>query len=396
MSTSPRAVWAVAFACVTAFMGIGLVDPILISITTQLHASPSQSSLMFTGYMAVMGLSMLVTGWVSTRLGAKRTLLLGLGLIVVATALAGASHSVTEVIAFRGVWGLGNALFIATALSAIVAASGGQVGRAIILYEAALGAGFAFGPLLGGLLGQHTWRAPFFGVAVLMTLGLATTAAFLPTSAPTRRTALSEPIRALRHPALALLAAVALFYNLGFFTLLASGPFALPSFGVMDIGWTFFGWGSLLAIASVWGAPALQRRFGTAPVLLGALGAFTADFVVMASWSGSEPLVATGVILAGACLGVINTLITEAVMHSAPVDRPIASAAYLAVRFSGGAVGPYVAMKLFEHQGTAAPFWFGAIAVGIGWLVLAAGRHVLSETPAESGVELLEDVLVSD
>ena len=38
----PRAVWAVAFACVIAFMGIGLVDPILKAIADQLDATPSQ------------------------------------------------------------------------------------------------------------------------------------------------------------------------------------------------------------------------------------------------------------------------------------------------------------------------------------------------------------------
>jgi ACDE family multidrug resistance protein len=38
----PRAVWAVAFACVVSFMGIGLVDPILKSLAGQLHASPSR------------------------------------------------------------------------------------------------------------------------------------------------------------------------------------------------------------------------------------------------------------------------------------------------------------------------------------------------------------------
>ena len=38
----PRAVWAVAFACVVAFMGLGLVDPILPAIAWQLDATPSQ------------------------------------------------------------------------------------------------------------------------------------------------------------------------------------------------------------------------------------------------------------------------------------------------------------------------------------------------------------------
>jgi MFS transporter, ACDE family, multidrug resistance protein len=38
----PKAVFAVAFACVVSFMGIGLVDPILRAISSQLHASPSE------------------------------------------------------------------------------------------------------------------------------------------------------------------------------------------------------------------------------------------------------------------------------------------------------------------------------------------------------------------
>ena len=59
MWRQPKSVWAVAFACVIAFMGIGLVDPILKPIGDELGASPSQVSLLFTSYMVVMGLAML-------------------------------------------------------------------------------------------------------------------------------------------------------------------------------------------------------------------------------------------------------------------------------------------------------------------------------------------------
>ena len=70
---------------------------------------------------------MLVTGVVSSRIGAKRTLLTGLPIIVVFAALAGTSDTIGQIVGFRGGWGLGNALFIATALATIVgAASGGS------------------------------------------------------------------------------------------------------------------------------------------------------------------------------------------------------------------------------------------------------------------------------
>src|ERR1700710_3211018 len=90
----PKAVYAVAFACVISFMGIGLVDPILPALADQLHASPSQVSLLFTSYLVVTAVAMLVTGWVSSRVGAKNTLIAGLVLIVVFAALAGMSGSI--------------------------------------------------------------------------------------------------------------------------------------------------------------------------------------------------------------------------------------------------------------------------------------------------------------
>ena len=95
----PRAVWAVAFACVVSFMGIGLVDPILKSLAGQLHASPSQVELLFTSYLVVTAVAMLVTGWVSSRIGAKRTLVAGLALIVIFAALAGASSGIAGIAA---------------------------------------------------------------------------------------------------------------------------------------------------------------------------------------------------------------------------------------------------------------------------------------------------------
>ena len=126
MLKQPRAVWAVAFACVVAFMGIGLVDPILKSIAAALlpHATlaeqGSKVSLLFTSYMAIMGIAMLITGYISSRIGAKRTLMAGLSLVIIFAALAGSSNTVSQIVGFRAGWGLGNALFVATALSTIV------------------------------------------------------------------------------------------------------------------------------------------------------------------------------------------------------------------------------------------------------------------------------------
>ena len=69
----PRAVWAVAFACVISFMGIGLVDPILPALADAAATPrPAQVTLLFTSYLVVTAVAMLVTGWVSSRIGAKK------------------------------------------------------------------------------------------------------------------------------------------------------------------------------------------------------------------------------------------------------------------------------------------------------------------------------------
>lgn len=377
MLRQPRAVWAVAFACVIAFMGIGLVDPILKPIADQLSATPSQVSLLFTSYMAVMGVAMLITGVVSSRIGAKRTLLSGLVLIIVFAALAGSSSTIGAIVGFRAGWGLGNALFIATALATIVMSARGSVAQAIILFEAALGLGIAAGPIVGGQLGSMSWRAPFFGVSVLMTIALVATAIFLPKTPPApRKTSIVEPFKALRYPGLLTIAITALFYNMGFFTLLAFAPFPLDM-TASQVGWIFFGWGVLLAITSVWVAPILQRWFGTVPVVLASLTLFGLDLAAMALFTDSKTALVVGIIVAGAFLGINNTLITEAVMGSAPVERPVASAAYSFVRFSGGAVAPWLAGKLGENVSVHAPFWMGAVAVALAVGVLYAGRNTL-------------------
>jgi ACDE family multidrug resistance protein len=373
----PRAVWAVAFACVVAFMGIGLVDPILPTLAHDLHATPSDVSLLFTSYFAMTGISMLVTGAVASRIGPRRTLLAGLSLVVLFSALAGAASSVFGIAAFRLGWGLGNALFIATALSVIVGAASGGLASAIMLYEAALGLGIASGPLLGGLLGGISWRGPFFGTAVLMAVGFILITVLLPPVArPARRVSVADPLRALRHGGLRSMAIVAVLYNFGFFTILAYTPFLL-GLSTHQLGVVYFGWGVLVAVTSVFVAQRLERRHGLVAVLAVALAGVSMDLLAGGILHASVAGLIVVVVLSGGLLGIVNTVLTEAVMAAAVVERPIASSAYSFVRFTGGAIAPWVAGKLGEHVSAPAPMYLGAGMVALSVVALIASRRHL-------------------
>jgi ACDE family multidrug resistance protein len=374
----PRRVWAVAFACVVAFMGIGLVDPILPSIAADLRATPTETELLFTSYLLITGLAMLITSWVSSRIGAKRTLLIGLGLIVVFALLAALSGSVQAVIGFRAGWGLGNALFISTALATIVGAAAGGSSAAIILYEAALGLGIAIGPLIGGLLGSISWRGPFFGTAALMAIGFLAILVLLRGGAEPKRTPmpLSAPFTALRRPALAVLAATAFLYNVGFFILLAYTPYPL-GFTAMGIGLTFFGWGVGLALTSVWVAPMLTRRLARTSVISTALPLLALDLLVAGWFVSDRAILVIAVVVGGLILGVLNTVLTESVMEATDLPRVVASSAYSAVRFIGGAIAPPLATILAAAIAPSTPYFVAGIAVLGATLISILGARAL-------------------
>ncbi|MEJ1091857.1 MFS transporter [Microbacterium istanbulense] len=394
----PAQVWAVAFACVVAFMGIGLVDPILPAIADSLQATPVETELLFTSYLLVTGLAMLVTSWISSRIGAKATLLVGLALIVVFALLCALSGSVDAVIGFRAGWGLGNALFISTALATIVGAASGGSGAAIVLYEAALGLGIAIGPLLGGLLGEMSWRAPFFGVVALMAIAFIAVSALLRGPFEKREPVpFSAPFRALGRPALAILAVTALFYNIGFFVLLAFSPFPL-GFGAMGIGLTFFGWGVALAITSVWVAPALMRRMPRTAIILVTLPLLAVDLIAAGLLVSDPASLVICIIIGGLLLGVMNTVLTEAVMEATDLPRSVASSSYSAVRFLGGAVAPPAAAGLAHAFGDTVPYLFAAASVLLATLTVLLGRKVLShiDDPSEGAAEDAEAILVGD
>jgi MFS family permease len=104
-----------------------------------------------------------------------------------------------------------------------------------------------------------------------------------------------------------------------------------------------------------------------------------ADLAVIGIFPDEPAIVIGAVIVAGAFIGVNNTLVTTAVMSIAPVPRPVASATYGFVRFIGGGLAPFAAGKLVEHYSAHVPFILGAVSVTAGALLLTTVHRPLTE-----------------
>lgn len=80
-----------------------------------------------------------------------------------------------------------------------------------------------------------------------------------------------------------------------------------------------------------------------------------------------------------------NTLITTAVMNAAPVERPTASAAYSFLRFIGGALAPYYAVKFAEWFDFHAPFYIGGGFVILAVVLIAVNHKHLKHVDSAEG-----------
>lgn len=377
------AVLATALATFVAFLGVGIVDPILPSIAGSLGASHFMVELLFTTYLLVMGLAMLFSGMLATRIGAKRTMLLGLGIVAVFAGACTFVNSVEALGALRGVWGLGNALFTTTALSIIVGVSAGNSKRAITLYEASLGFGIACGPLIGGVLGAQSWRLPFAGTSLLMVFAVGFVALTVREPEAERKQGIRDVVGTYRHAGIRSNAVVGMLYTYGFFTLLAYTPLVLD-LGTMQLGVVFFVWGLLVLGGAAALAPRLNSRFGTARTAGGALAALTV--VLGAMWlsnGGTATLVAL-VVASGVFCGLLNANLSTLAMEISAHERSAASGSYNSLRFVGGAFAPIIAGLVGQQYGATVPYLLGTASLLLGLCVLVVQFETLELTSTEA------------
>jgi MFS transporter, ACDE family, multidrug resistance protein len=364
-----RARMITVFATFLAFMGIGVVDPILPIIAEQIGASHWQVEMLFTAYILTMAFMMIPSGILANRLGDKRMMSIGLSIVTLFALFCGLSNNIPELSIFRAGWGLGNSMFFATTMTLLIALSS-DAHQAIGMYEAAIGLGMAGGPLVGGILGGYSWRFPFVGTSILIFVALMLVIFFVyePNAKVKRKVAGGKELfRLLAYKPFLRVALSAMFYYYGFFVILAYSPLILK-LSAIQLGLVFFGWGVFLAYGSAILSHRLEKSYTPKQIipysLLGVIVCLGLLYVVK-----STVIVVALIIISGVALGLSNALFTSYSMGVSPYERSITSGAYNFVRWLGAAVAPVLSGLVGESVSLRFPFLLAGIIVLCGFIL---------------------------
>jgi len=280
--------------------------------------------------------------------------------------LCAMADSITQLSFFRAGWGFGNAMFFSTAMTMLVL-SAPSTSSAMGAFEAAVGLGLATGPLLGGLLGEMSWRYPFAATGMLVFIAFVLSAFFVkqpPRREENIRHALEQMAELVRYWPFLVVALSAMLYYFGFFTVLAYTPLVLH-LSAIQIGYVFFGWGLMLAFGSAKLSHYIESKVPVRTALLFSQLFFAVIVFGMFSIHNREVQLGL-VVLSGLACGLNNALFATCVMEVSPYERNITSSVYNFVRWMGAAIAPVAAGLVAEHVGPAYPYLVSAVLVIFG------------------------------
>lgn len=151
-----------------AFLGIGLVIPVMPTIMNELHLSGSVVGYMVAAFAVIQLLISPLAGRWADLFGRKKMIILGLLFFSVSELLFGVGRTVEVLFISRMLGGL-SAAFIMPAVTAFIAdiTTVETRPKALGYMSAAISTGFIIGPGIGGFLAEIGTRVPFFSAAVL-------------------------------------------------------------------------------------------------------------------------------------------------------------------------------------------------------------------------------------
>ncbi|WP_339252970.1 MFS transporter [Sporosarcina sp. FSL W8-0480] len=151
-----------------AFLGIGLVIPVLPTLMNEMHLSGSVVGNMVAAFAVAQLIVSPIAGKLIDTVGRKIILVIGLFIFSVSELLFAIGQDVWVLFASRILGGV-SAAFIMPAVTAFIAdiTTSETRAKALGYMSAAISTGFIIGPGIGGFLASYGTRVPFFFAAAL-------------------------------------------------------------------------------------------------------------------------------------------------------------------------------------------------------------------------------------
>jgi len=180
--------WILAVLCLSLLLivaGNSSLNVALPDIQADLGSSPSQLQWIVDAYSMVFAVLLLPAGALADRFGRKTSLQVGLVVFAAASLAATYATATWQLIALRGLTGVGAAFIMPGTLSILmnVFRDLRERQRAIAIWAGCAGLGGALGLVATGILLEHySWGSVFFISVVIAAIALAVGAVILPNS----------------------------------------------------------------------------------------------------------------------------------------------------------------------------------------------------------------------
>lgn len=398
-----RNVYIVAGGVFIAAMGFSIVAPFLPALVTEVGVSSGTafwSGMVLAVNFVTSSLMAPVWGSIADQVG-KRPMMVRAGLGIALTYLFMArARSVWDLVIWRAVNGLLAGYIPAANVLVATNTPDSHLGRALGLLQAASAAGTISGPLIGGVAAQLLGPRG----AMLVAAGLLALAGLLPIlSGIQERVQPQSPVdwrqvgqrvmldvrEALADPGVSRLFGLQLLFSMAQVMTQPTLPLYVATLVSRDVALVTGMVYSAAGIATAVGAPAASRWGDRDPLALLRCGIVAASLTHAAQGLVPHPLFLAGARLAFG-LSASAVVVASGVLlarRTPPEHRGRAFGVLQSVNGAGAVAGPLLGGALGEVAGLAAPFWAGAVVIGVAyWVTLrsAAALRPASAAPVPS------------
>lgn len=174
----PREVSVVALIAFFVALGFGLLAPAIPLFANTFGVSAFAAGAIVSVFALMRLVSTPGVGTIVNRLGERNVLTTGLAFVGLSSFLAGLSQNYAQLIALRGVGGIGSAMFSVAAFTLLLrVVRPDQRGRAANAFQGGFLVGGLAGPAIGGIVLAWSVRAPFFiyGICLMFATVVAAT-----------------------------------------------------------------------------------------------------------------------------------------------------------------------------------------------------------------------------